>query len=84
LRAVDSVALTVVPEATVPTGAEPIMVVPSKKITLPVGAVVDCVPVTVAVSAIVDPACTGEGDTVSPVVEAARNGITVTVTLPKG
>ena len=83
LRTVDKVALTVVPEVAVPTDAEPIMAVPSKKVTAPVGAAVENVPATVAVSTVFDPACTGEGTTASVVVEGARNGITVTVTLPK-
>jgi hypothetical protein len=41
LRMVDSEALTDVPDEAVPTAAEPIMVVPSKKFTVPVGTAVD-------------------------------------------
>jgi hypothetical protein len=84
LRTGDSAALTVVPEAAVPTGVEPICVAPSKKFTLPVGAVVNCVSAIVAVRTVFDPACTGEGEAVSVVVEAATNGDTVTVTFPNG
>ena len=84
MRTVDNVALTAVPEAAVPTAAEPIIVVPSRKFTVPVGTAFDCVPVTVAVNTVLDPACTGEGEAASAVVEAVENGITVTVTLPNG
>jgi hypothetical protein len=81
--AVDSIAVTVVPEVAVPTGEEPIMVVPSKKFTVPVGAPAKEVPATVAVRSTVEPACNVEGEAVNALMEAATVGVTVTVTLPK-
>ncbi len=75
-------ALTELPEVDAPTAAEPITVVPSKKFTVPVGAAFDCVPVTVAVSTVLDPARTGEDDTASEVVDEVEYGETFTVTLP--
>ena len=84
LRMDDKVALVEVPEAVVLRVAVPIIVVPSKKFTAPVGTAFDCDPVTVAVNTVLDPACTGEGETVSAVVVDDENGETVTVTLPNG
>ena len=81
LRTVDNVALTFVPDAAAPAAAEPIMVVPSKKFTVPVGAAVVDVPATVAIKAVLEPACTVEGDTVNVVIEGAALGETVTVTV---
>jgi hypothetical protein len=82
--AVESVAVTVVPETAVSTGEEPIMVVPSRKFTIPVGAPASEVPTTVAVKSVLKPACSVEGEAVNVVVEGATVGITVTVTLPNG
>jgi hypothetical protein len=84
LRMADKVALLEFPEAVVPRLGLPIIVVPSKKFTVPVGTAFDCVPATIAVSTLLDPACTGEGETVSAVVVDEENGDTVTVTLPNG
>jgi hypothetical protein len=85
LRTVDNVALTVVPEAAVPpTDEEPIMVVPSKKFTVPVGVADDEVPTTVAVRSVLEPAGTVEGNAVNMVVEGAAVDVTVTVTFPNG
>jgi hypothetical protein len=84
LRVADNVALTVVPEVAVPTDEEPIMVVPSKKLTMPVGAAASEVPATVAVRSVLEPAANVEGEAVTVVVEAATVGVTVTVTLPNG
>ena len=78
----DSVAVTVVPEAAVPTDEELIMVAPSKKFTRPVGAPASEVPTTVAVRSVLEPACNVEGEAVNVVVEGATVGVTVTVTLP--
>ena len=84
LRTVDKVAVTDAPEPAAPTAEEPIIVDPSKKFTVPVGTAFDCVPVTVAVSTVLDPAWTGEGEAASEVVDGVENGETVTVTLPNG
>jgi len=84
LRATDRAAVTVVPEETAPTDEEPIVVVPSKKVTVPVGAAACEVPATVAVRRMVEPACNVDGETVSVVVEGAAVGVTTTVTLPNG
>ena len=84
LRTTDNVALIVAPDDAVPKTAEPIIVVPSKKFTVPVGNAFDCIPVSVAVNTVLDPDCTDEGEAASPVVVAVENGETVTVTLPNG
>jgi len=78
LRTMDNVALTVVPDVATPTAAEPSMLVPSKKITVPIGAAADEVPTTVAVSTVLEPACTVDDETVNEVVEGAAKGDTVT------
>jgi hypothetical protein len=56
LMTVDNEALTFIPEAAMPTAAEPIIVVPSKKLTVPAGAAVVDVPATVAVRSVPEPA----------------------------
>ena len=65
-----------------PTAEEPIIVVPSKKFTVPVGAAADEVPTTVAVNTVLEPACTVEDVAASVAVEDAAVDDTFTVTLP--
>jgi hypothetical protein len=66
----DEVALAVAPEGAAITAPEATTVVPSRKLIAPVGTAFACVPVIVAVNVVLEPACTGEGETVSTVVVA--------------